>query len=161
MIDLKLTEEVERRIKFLIELAVREEKRDQVATMLMRVLSNYATVGRDGSSAQIKNLNKLVSTEAKNILLQNDLKHYRSLTINEHPKPLKETWLWLQTNARSITTNDVWNEFKSNPMVTISKSENSKLRAIGMSDNGNIITRYAPIGIDIIRLDQSPSKLKR
>ena len=65
---------IERRIRFLIDAAKYEDKKDQVVTYVMRVLSNHATIGKDAGSAEIKKHNKKVSEKARNLLHSVDLK---------------------------------------------------------------------------------------
>ena len=59
---------IERRILFLIDAAKHEEKRDQVVTYAMRVLSNHAAIGKDAGSAEIKKMNCRVSIGAEKLL---------------------------------------------------------------------------------------------
>lgn len=56
-----MNKSVERRIRFLLDAAKNEVKRDQVVTYAMRVLSNYAAIGKDAGSIEIKKQNKRVS----------------------------------------------------------------------------------------------------
>ena len=64
---------IERRIRFLLDAAKYEVKKDQVITYAMRVLSNHATIGKDAGSAEIKKINKIISEEAQNLLYSSDL----------------------------------------------------------------------------------------
>ena len=87
---------IKRRIRFLLDAAKHELKKDQVVTYAMRVLSNHATIGKDAGSAEIKKQNKTVSVNAKQLLYSADLATYCQNTINEHPKPIQLTWEWLK-----------------------------------------------------------------
>ena len=60
-----MNEIIERRIRFLLDAAKHEIKKDQVVTYAMRVLSNHATIGKDAGSAEIKKQNKTISEGAK------------------------------------------------------------------------------------------------
>jgi hypothetical protein len=53
-----LSDNLKRRINFLLECAKHEGTKDQVVTYALRVLSNHATIGRDAPSSTIKKLNK-------------------------------------------------------------------------------------------------------
>ena len=55
---------IKRRAEFLLNEARFNAKRDQVITFTMRVLSNHATVGFDGSSFAIKQKNPRISHQA-------------------------------------------------------------------------------------------------
>ena len=80
---------LERRIKFLIDAARFEGKKDQVVTYAMRVLSNHAAIGKDANSAQIKKINRRVSKGAYSLLMSSSIDVYCKETINGHPRPLK------------------------------------------------------------------------
>ena len=148
-----------RRINFLIDTAKNETKRDQVITFAMRVLSNHATIGKDASSSTVKQLNRKVSKEAKNILINQGLEEFTKLTINEHSKPLKETWEWLMKNAANLTAEDVWEEFCNHPMTTITKTEDNNIKRKGLNSSGNFQERYTDLGISIVTLDETPKEL--
>ena len=64
---------IQRRIRFLLDAAKHEIKKDQVVTYAMRVLSNHATIGKDAGSAEIKKQNKTISEGAKKLLHSVDL----------------------------------------------------------------------------------------
>lgn len=149
---------LERRIRFLIDAAKHEERRDQAITYVMRVLSNHAAIGKDGGSAEVKKMNRRVSKEAKKLLEQNDLNFYCRETINEHPKPLRVMWEWLKSNADHLSIQDVWSEFTSFPMVTITKIENERIRERGLQASGDIKSRYSDLGIQPIELTKPPKE---
>ena len=67
---------IERRIKFLLDVAKHEDKRDQAITYVMRVVSNYATVGQDAQSASIKKINRLVTKNASEMLMTDGIEIY-------------------------------------------------------------------------------------
>ena len=154
--DCDMHEEIKRRIEFLIEAAKYEVKKDQVVTYAMRVLSNHATIGRDAGSAEIKKHNKTVSQGAQKLLHSVDLTTFCKQTINEHPKPILATWEWLRENAEHLSVEEVWNEFVANKMVTITKEEDTRIRASGQNSIGNMQTRYNALGIRLVTLSKTP-----
>lgn len=75
-----------RRVSFLINEARHGEKRDQVITFTMRVLSNHATIGKDAGSSKINDENHTVSSGAFELLQTvSSLRDWHTKTINEHP----------------------------------------------------------------------------
>jgi hypothetical protein len=153
---MEINPSLERRIKFLLEAACFEEKRDQVITYTMRVLSNHATIGKDAGSMEIKKRNKLMSKRALDVLESNSIIFFCKNTINEHPKPLKEIWDWLKCNCEHLDTNDVWSEFLRNPMVTITRDEDNIIKKSGQNSAGDIVSRYTELGIEVTRLELEP-----
>jgi hypothetical protein len=147
---------IERRIRFLLDAAKYEVKKDQVITYAMRVLSNHATIGKDAGSAEIKKINKIISEEAQNLLYSSDLETFCKSTINEHPKPIQSTWEWIRDNVETLTIEKVWKEFLRNPMVTVTKDEDSLIKASGQNSVGNIESRYTALGIKKVTLTETP-----
>lgn len=147
---------LKRRLAFVIDAAKNEEKKDQTVTFAMRVLSNFATIGKDAQSSTIKGLNKNISTKAKNILYSDNmnLKKFCELTINEHPKPLKEIWNMTKENSHKISIERLWLEFIDNKMITITKDEDSYLRKAGFGSSGSVKDRY--LNIKTETLDETP-----
>lgn len=144
-----------RRINFLLETAKHEDKKDQAVTYVMRVLSNYATIGKDAGSTPIKKKNRNVTKKAFKLLVKKGLSIYCKETINEHTRPLQQTWNWLKEN-KNLTTQDVWKEFCENKMVTVTKEEDTLIRMKGFNSKGTFKERYIDLGIEIIMLDQNP-----
>ena len=122
----------------------------------MRVVSNYATVGQDAQSASIKKINRLVTKNASEMLMTDGIEIYCKETINEHPKPLKETWTWLKNNAQNLKIEDIWKEFCSNKMITVTKKEDKLIKDKGFNSRGSIKERYFDLGIKIITLEKNP-----
>ncbi len=121
---------VKRRLNFVFtELYSLDAKYDQAMSLLLRVLSNFATVGSDGGSFAIKQLNPRMSVSAKLLRekLQDD-KRWASETINEHPMPLKNMWKSWRSEGGSLTEKKIWEDLVIHPMVTITKEEDAKLR---------------------------------
>ena len=147
---------IQRRISFLLETAKHEKTKDQAITFVMRVISNHATVGKDAHSAAIKQLNKKVTTNALDLLKEKGIKIYCKETINEHPKPLKQTWDWLVKNSNDLTIEDVWKEFCDHTMITITKEEDALIRTKGFKSKGSYDERYTALGINVIYLKKSP-----
>ena len=107
-----MNELVRRRIQFLLDAAKHENVKDQAITFVMRVLSNHATIGKDAQSKPIKKINKRVSENAYKILQTKGIEIFCKQTINEHPKPLSQTWEWLKKNAQNgLSVEKVWEEF--------------------------------------------------
>lgn len=156
---MEITKDIERRLIFLLEIAKNEEKRDQVSTFLMRVLSNHATIGMDAGSAKIKKLNKTLSKESYKLLCSTNIETFCKNTINEHPRPLKAIWEWLQEKAESLSIEDVWNEFKTHQMITITKEEDAKIKFSGKNSTGSYQSRYTDLGIEVISLKKTPFEI--
>ena len=148
-----------RRINFLIDAAKNEIKQAQDISLVMRVISNYATIGKDAGSASVKKLNKRVSKKAKDILINQGLEKFTKLTINEHSKPISETWKWLRENATNLSAEDVWKEFCNHPMTTITKDEDRKIRSMGLKSSGGIQERYVDLDILVEILEEAPKEL--
>lgn len=147
---------IKRRVSFLLNEAKNNSPRDQAITYVMRVLSNYASVGFDGTSQAIKKRNCNIS-QASYIKLKNatSLNDWSINTINEHPVPLKFTWNWIIQNSLSLTEDVIWNHFVTNPMVTILKAEDKALNANGLRAISDV-ARYEKVGIKVIALDKIP-----
>ena len=114
---------IKRRIKFLLDAAKDEDIKDQAISYVMRTLSNHATIGKDANSASIKKINRKATENAYKLLKEKGIKIYCKETINEHPKPLEQTWQWLKENAHTLSIDDVWKEFCKYTMVTVTKEE--------------------------------------
>lgn len=131
--------------------------RDQVTTYAMRVVSNYASIGKDAGSSEIKLRNRLVSVGARNLLMSGvTAAEWTSLTINEHPMPLRETWHWIIENASDLQTVDLWQHFVNNRMVTISIEEGKFLTAMGLRSRSGGGDRYRRVGLEVCLLDDEP-----
>ena len=153
-----MNEVVRRRIQFLLDAAKHENVKDQAVTFVMRVLSNYATIGKDAQSKAIKKINKRVSENAYKILKTKGMEVYCNQTINEHPKPLSQTWEWLKENAQNgLSIENVWKEFCDFPMVTVTKEEDNFIKGKGHNSKGTIEERYS--NIKVITLPKSPFEL--
>ena len=151
---------VKRRITFLLDAAKHEIARDHATTFTLRALSNYATIGKDAGSATIKKINKRVSENAYELLKTEGLEVYCKQTINEHPKPLSQTWDWLKENAQNgLSVEKVWKEFCDFPMVTVTKEEDNFIKGKGLNSKGTIEERYS--NIKIITLPKSPLELSK
>ena len=151
-----MTPAIRRRCEFLLLVASDpNEKRDQAVVYTMRVLSNHATIGKDALSEPIKRLNRKMSLKAFERLTTTYWHIFKSTTTNEHPKPLKQIWLWLVANAKTLTAERVWQEFVEHQMITVTKEED---RAMPKSD-GDFNTRYK--GIEVITLDSEPYSYRK
>lgn len=148
-----------RRCRFLLLEARANARRDQATTFVMRVLSNLASVGLDASSARIKDINKNISSGASDMLEQGiSLEEWRKQTINEHPIPLKQTWEWLLSDSDKLSEMDVWKHFVANPMVIVSKYEDTQLNSLGLRSDGGS-TRYSQAGISVLKISVTPREI--
>ena len=149
---------IKRRLCFLLECSLNESKRDQAVTFTMRVLSNYASVGRDAGSRKIKTLNPRMSVRAQKLLFTEGLNYFCENTVNEHPQPLSEMWLWLINSTNPLTPMEVWENFKRHKLVTITKAEDKLLSTMGMRSRGEDAERYVAAGITIMELNCTPAE---
>lgn len=157
---MEFTDAVARRLEFLLSEAKHEATRDQVITYAMRVISNYASIGKDAASSEIKLRNRTVSSKARDLLLSGvSVAEWTSRTINEHPVPLKETWLWMIGNAKSLTIGEVWHHFVQNKMVTLLLAEDHALTSMGLRSTSGGSSRYRKAGIEICTLTDDPRTL--
>ena len=152
----EINDVIKRRIRFLLDAAKNELKKDQEVTYAMRVLSNHATIGKNAGSAEIKKQNKKVSKKASQLLYSADLATYCQNTINEHPKPILLTWDWLKEHAYTLSIEEVWNEFSNNTMVTVTKDEDNYIKTKGLNSIGDMQSRYTDLGITIVTLSETP-----
>ncbi|WP_420857869.1 hypothetical protein [Marivivens marinus] len=145
-----------RRAAFLLGEALQEAKRDQAITYVMRVLSNYAAIGKDAGSGQIKNENLRVSQGALELLgTVESVRAWQRGTINEHPLPLKASWAFILAEAERLTVNDVWEHFAQNPMTTITVEEDSRLNRMKLQ-SATGVDRYKLADIRVSHLGESP-----
>ena len=150
---MKLKASIRRRCEFLLAVASdNSDGRDQAVTFVMRVLSNHATIGKDAGSATIKRLNRRISRRAFERLTVFDWNTFKSTTVNEHPKPLKQMWHWMTERSETLKPDDVWQEFLNHPMITVTKEEHQAMP----SSDGNFTERYK--GIEVLNLDLDPYK---
>lgn len=157
-----MTDIMSRRAEFLLNEARHTHKRDQCTTYALRVLSNYATIGRDAPASTIKRFNRLMSCGAYDLLYElADLKEWVSMTINEHGVPLKTTWDWICDNSESLTVSDIIKEFSRHPMVTITQEEDQRLRSNGYQSKGTMTERYDGCGIQLITTDEYPRDITK
>lgn len=150
---------IQRRLEFIRLEAIHEALRDQALTMVMRVISNYATLNKDVSSSKALRLNKNISEAAFNELVKSKtLNDWVKKVTNEHQMPLKETWKNFTDNKSKLTIEYIWRHFQKYPMTTILKTENERLDALGYHDNGMPEERYKAAKIKLIKplLKESP-----
>ena len=148
-----------RRLKFIQLEAIHESQRDQTTTFAMRVISNFSTIGMNGSSSKILRINRNMS-EAAYVELKKakTMQEWIDKVTNEHPMPLKESWKVFQSLGNDLTTEYIWKHFVNYPMNTILKTENQKLDKLGYRDNGLPKTRYQEANIDIFLLNDTPER---
>ncbi len=149
-----------RRLKFIKQEATSNSERDQTTTSAMRVISNFATIGMNGSSSKILRINKNISDAAYAELKKaTTIQDWISNVTNEHPMPLKESWKFFQSIGKKLSEEYIWKHFVKYPMNTILKAENQKLDKLGYRDNGLPKTRYKEAKIDIFLLSDTPERL--
>jgi len=140
---------IARRLEFIVtELKCEDPKYDQSVSLVLRALSNYASVGFDGQSFAIKVNNPRMSCAALELRrLLSDDREWAANTINEHPYPLRSLWgSWL-SNGQAVTSTKIWGDLVSFPMITITKEEDAKLRGLDKSISGDPEARYKAAGI--------------
>ncbi len=159
----ELSPEIVRRLKFVLSVARNEQKSSQDLKTVMRVLSNIASVGRDGSSGLIYRLNRLVSAKALNKLeacddfdcwIGNEKKGFKRQVINEHQMPL-EAMVRRIRSSEEMNFDSVWSLLSSHPMVTILISEDAELRKVAKREV-DPSKRYTLAGIEVVNLPVGP-----
>ena len=144
---------VRRRLGFVFaELSSSDSKYDQSMSILLRVLSNFATIGADGSSYRIKCKNTRISIKADKLRDNlKDPKKWAAQTVNEHPMPLNNLWNVWKSKGGQLTEKEIWDDLIKHPMVTITKEEDAVLRGLGKQfEVNNIGDRYRLAGIELI-----------
>lgn len=137
-----------RRAEFLLNEARSENPvRDQTVTFALRVISNWATVGKDASSSAIKWLNPRVSKGALQLYHEVTDREWERLTINEHQEPISQVWQWILENQNSITARDILDRAMKWPMITITKSEDYQINKAGYRSRGNPEERHFHLDI--------------
>ena len=148
-----------RRLKFIKLEAINNAERDQTATFAMRVISNFTSIGMNGSSSKILRINKNMSERAYGELKKaKKIQDWISKVTNEHPMPLKESWIVFQSLGRNLTEEYIWKHFVKYPMNTILKTENKRLDELGFRDNGSPKVRYSEADIGIFVLSDTPER---
>ena len=148
-----------RRLKFIKLEAISNSERDQTTTFAMRVISNFGTIGINGSSSKILRINKNMSEAAFDELKKaQTIQDWIGKVTNEHPMPLKESWKAFQSLGDKLTEEYIWKHFVKHPMNTILKTENQKLDKLGYRDNGLPNTRYKKANINIFLLNDTPER---
>ena len=123
---------VTRRIRYLIDEAKSlNPQYDMSITFTMRLISNYASIGRGAATSErVKLLNTRMSTEARKLFNEVDFPEFHKATINEHHLPLKKLWENLVKDHSSLTPEEVWHSFVKYPMITVTNYENDRLRLV-------------------------------
>ncbi len=117
-------------------LAHADSQRCQGGNFLLRVLSNYATIGRDASSSIIKRDNPRISKGASKLRSELTRREFEKATINEHPEPLIQVWLWIVENKTKLQPLDIVRRIYSYPMVTVTKVEDQLMNEAGFRQTG-------------------------
>ena len=137
---------IQRRLEFLIAEANAGERQRQDISMVMRVVSNYATLGLNAASHRIKQLNRRVSREAYELLLRaKDFDQWSKATINEHELLLAEVW----SRTPGLTPKTLWKIFVDHQLTTVTSDEDRNLPKSGERD----------AGIEVSWLEQTPREI--
>ena len=128
----KFTREVVlRRVEFLIQEAQSKNPHyDQSVQMIMRLISNYTTVGVNSGSKGVKKLNKNMSEKAWDLKSKLNSDDFHDATTNEHHFPLKDLWDWMIENKEGLSSDQVLDKFYQYPFVTVTREENSALNKL-------------------------------
>ena len=114
--------------------------------MVMRVVSNYASIGMNASSHRVKQVNRRGSRGAYEMLVQSsDFEQWSRSTINEHEFPLAVIW----SKTPGLRPEALWKVFVDHPMTTVTREEDLSLPKSG--------DRYA--GLEILWLEKTPKEI--
>jgi hypothetical protein len=134
-----------------------DQEHDQTVKYALRVISNFATVGKDATSSQVKELNPRVSKQAfsrlKELLsddIDADFLKWCSETINEHPEPLGQIWGWISNSEVKIPPEELIERLASYKMITILRTENARIDAAGGRSRGSPADRRSQIELSQI-----------
>jgi len=146
----------------LLEASVEKIARQDIK-LIMRVISNVATVGVDVKSQSIYKLNPYLSKKAKYALetcksfedwVGDKKKNLNRRVTNEHQYPLQEFWKDIQKNINSYNSEIIWNKFCEFPMISILVEEDAELQKKKYK-NLAPTHRYLEAGIEIVKLNTS------
>jgi hypothetical protein len=158
---LKMPHFIERRTQILLAEARAEKSARQDIKLMMRVISNVATVGKDLGSKAIYKSNPYLSKKAKYVLegcksfdewIGNKKKQLDRKVINEHQYPLQDLWNDIRQNVDSYDPQTIWKKFIEYPMVSILVEENAELnnkKYKGLTP----YDRYLNAGIEVVKLN--------
>lgn len=135
-----------RRAQFLLDEARSEQPtRDQTVTFALRVISNWATIGKDGSSSTVKWLNRNISQKAWELYHSQSDAEWEKSCINEHQEPISHVWQWILENHQMLTPRDILDRAKRWPMITVTKDEDLYLTQQGFRSKGSPEERHKMI----------------
>jgi hypothetical protein len=152
---------IERRIEIILAEACIEKTARQDIKMMMRVISNFATVGKDVGTQAIYKSNPYLSNKAKNALemcnsfvewVGTKKKNLVRRVTSEHQYPLQEFWIEIRKNINNYNSESIWKMFCEYPMVSILVEEDAELRKKkykGLSPH----ERYLEAGIEVVKLN--------
>ena len=148
-----------RRAQFILDEARSNDAvRDLAVVMTMRALSNYLTVGRDGSSWIVKKQNQFMSKEAHRLRAERTANEWHKATTNEHQWELLKVWQTICERAETLSAADVCDLMKKYPFVTITNEENIRLRDPIVKAATTPEERYSRAQIEIIQVELSDSE---
>jgi hypothetical protein len=143
---------IQRRAEFVYnEAKLQDRKHDQTVKYALRVLSNWATVGIDGSSERVKRRNRRVSRNALELLTSLMSQHgateafriWHKQTTNEHPRPLKQVWEWLC--SAHPTPKELLVDIQKYKFLTITNEENKSIDHAGHRSKGHPKKRHSDL----------------
>jgi hypothetical protein len=135
-----------RRAQFLLNEANSENPtRDQTVTYAMRVISNWATIGKDAPSHIIKWTNPRISVAAWELYTSCSDREWEKSVINEHPEPIAQVWDFILKERDTLNANAILDRFKLWPMITVTKEEDSELTRNGYRSSGSPAERHSRI----------------
>jgi hypothetical protein len=138
---------LDRRVEMLLlELKSADPDHDRAVNMLLRVISNYCSVGRNGDSLKIKLACCRMSRGAMELRRNSSLKNWHAATQNEHQKPLRDVWMELVDMKDDITHDIIIKKFSEWPMVTVLNAEHGLLENVGKGKSP--AERYAAIAVE-------------
>lgn len=151
---------IERRIQILLTEASVEKTARQDIKMIMRVISNVATIGKDVGSQTIYKSNPYLSKKAKEVLdrcisfeewVGDNKKNLVRRVTNEHQYPLQNFWEDIKQNIKNHNSESIWKKFCDYPMVTILVEEDAELKK-KIYKNLPPSERYLQAGIEVLKL---------
>ena len=149
-----------RRAQFILDEACSKDAvRDLAVVMTMRAISNYLTVGRDGSSWVVKKQNQFMSKAAHELKSKLTANEWHKATTNEHQWELLKVWQTICERADSLSATDVCDLMREYPFVTITNLENTRLREPDVRAASTPEERYSRAGIEVIQVELSDSEL--
>lgn len=140
-----------RRAKFVLEEASNVDRtRDFTVNMALRVISNWVTVGKNGTSYAVKRANTRMSRAARELRSIGAYGEWHKKTTNEHPEELSIVWQWICDNVGVLRPEDLCRRLSEHPFVTVTLEESARLRKLSKSSFATPVERYRIANIEIV-----------